>query len=178
MLSTQAEERYRQGRLLLAEGGIRDATAAFREAIELDNRQASRSDVNAARYHSFYGLCLCLTRVDIRQALHQCRLAVRLDRYRPECWWNLGRVALSRWRNGEAYRAFSEGLKLQPDHEGLQQELRRLGVRNRPVLPMVVRQHPLNVMLGLLRYRLTSPVRPAGSGGLKRSASHRRKLAG
>jgi tetratricopeptide (TPR) repeat protein len=173
MLSRQAEERYRLGRRLLAGGGIRDATAAFMEAIELDSRQPSRSDTGAARYHSYYGLCLCLTRADIRQALHQCRLAVRLDRYRPDCWWNLGRVALSRNRFGEAYRAFTEGLKLQPDHVGLQQDIRRLGVRNQPVLSVVSRQHPLNVLLGIVRHRMTGLFRPGGSGGLKRSAGHR-----
>ncbi|MBD3868608.1 MAG: hypothetical protein IFK94_10835 [Acidobacteria bacterium] len=178
MLSGQAEERYRQGRRFLAGGTIRDATAAFREAIELDSRQLSRSDANAARYHSYYGLCLCLTRLDIRQALHQCRLAVRLDRYRPDCWWNLGRVALSWNRIGEAYRAFAEGLELQPDHNGLLQEIRRLGVRNNPVLPMVARTNPLNVLLGMLRHRLNRPVRITGSGAPKRFANPRRRLAG
>ena len=153
----QAEERYRQGRQMLAGGSTREAMAAFREAIELDGLEFSQSETHAARYHSYYGLCLGLTRLDIRQALHQCRLAVRMDRYRPDCWWNLGRVALSRNLIGEAYRAFSEGLKLQPDHDGLKQEVQRLGVRNRPVLTMVARKNPINVFLGMLRHRLRRP---------------------
>ena len=142
-------------------GKIREATTGFREAIELESCELSEAETASARYHSYYGLCLCLTRMDIRQATQQCRLAVRLDRYRPDCWWNLGRVALARNRRGEAYRAFAEGLKIQPDHCGLLEDNKRLGVRSRPVLVMVSRQNPLNVLLGLLRSRLGRPVRPS-----------------
>ncbi len=158
MIYQTAEERYRDSRQLLAAGKIREATTGFREAIELENCELPETETASARYHSYYGLCLCLTRMDIRQAMHQCRLAVRLDRYRPDCWWNLGRVALARNRRGEAHRAFTEGLKIQPDHRGLLEDNKRLGVRSRPVLPMVSRQNPLNVLLGLLRSRLGRPV--------------------
>ena len=160
MIYQTAEERYRQGRQLLTEGKVREATTGFREAIELENRELSETEIASARYHSYYGLCLGLTRMDIRQAMHQCRLAVRLDRYRPDCWWNLGRVALARNRRGEAYRAFTEGLKIQPDHRGLLEDSKRMGVRKRPVLTVVSRQNPLNVVLGRMRSHLSRPVHP------------------
>lgn len=173
MFCKEAEDRYRRGRQLLAGGKVREATAAFREAVELESRGRSDSESTAARYHSYYGLCLCLSRLDIRQALQQCRLAVRLDRYRPDVWWNLGRVAKARRRIGEAHRAFTAGLKLHPYHPGLLQELRSLGVRSRPVLPLVSRGNPLNVLLGLLRNRLVRPVSLPGSGSPKRGSSPR-----
>jgi tetratricopeptide (TPR) repeat protein len=178
MFLKQSEDRYCRGRQLLAGGKIREATAAFREAIDLESRGLSGSESNAARYHSYYGLCLCLARLDIRQALHQCRLVVRLDRYRPDCWCNLGRVALARKRHGEAYRAFDEGLKIQPDHRGLREGIERLGRRRSPVLPMVARSNPVNILLGLLRNRLGRPMSLQGGGVSKPSAGHRRRAAG
>jgi hypothetical protein len=42
-------------------------------------------------------------------------------------------------------------LSLQDDHPGLVRAVRRLGVRQRPVLPFLARGNALNVFLGKIR---------------------------
>ena len=84
-------------------------------------------------------------------AVKVCRTAARQEGYRPEVCWNLGRVLLLANRRREAHRAFTWGLRMQPDHSGIRQEIQRMGQRKRPVLPFLPRGNALNVFLGRLR---------------------------
>lgn len=157
MLNQQAEESYRNGMQLLADGRPRDALAFFRGAIELEDGQSGggRGD---ARYLSFCGLSLCLSREDIHKAIGCCRGAAKLDPTRPDVWWNLGRVAMVARRRGEAYRALRYGLRLDPNHQGMRTDLKRLGIRRRPPISFLPRSHKANVFLGRLRLALKEPV--------------------
>ena len=158
MICKRAEDRFIEGRKLLAGNKPRKALTLFRDAIEIERQGQNGGDVANPRYHSYYGLCLCLCRTDLRQALDQCRLAAKQDGLRPDIWWNLGRVALSGNRRGEAYRALTAGLRIQPGHEGMLGDLKVLGLRRPPVVAFLSRQSRLNVMLGKWRDRLGQPV--------------------
>jgi len=96
-------------------------------------------------------LLLGLTRNEIREALHFCREAVSLEGYNPDLRCNLGRVLMRAGRRKEAHQSFQRGLNLQADHPGLVRAVRRLGVRQRPVLPFLARGNALNVFLGKIR---------------------------
>ena len=157
MIYPPAEERFKLGRKRLAEGVAREALACFKEAIDLERTHAVDCGPGQGRYHSFYGLCLCITRTSTREALQECRAGASLDPLEPEVWWNLGKVALHLHRRGEAYRAWQRGLELDPDHDGMRHHMQELGVRRPPVLSFVPRHHPLNVALGQVRARLGQP---------------------
>ena len=158
MICKQAEDRFIEGRKLLARNKVRKALTLFREAIEIERQARGGSELASPRYHSYYGLCLCLCRTDLRQALQQCRMAAKRDRLRPDIWWNLGRVALAGNRRGEAYRAFEAGLHILPGHTGMLRDLGMLGVRKPPVMSFLPRQSRLNITLGKMRDRLGMPV--------------------
>ena len=158
MIQPRAEENFRNGIGLLERRQARDAAAYLRAAMDADDPARPQ-----ARYRSYYGLALCFTRSGRREALQHCRSAVRLECHRPALWWNLGRVALSLGRRGEAYRAWRQGLSLQPDHAGMRKDLQRLGIRRQPVLSFLPRSNSVNFMLGKLRTRGDNPTRKPAS---------------
>ncbi len=145
MLDQRAETSFERGLEELRFRSARDALPFFRAAMELDRRKAQ------ARYVSYYGLCLSFSEGQTHEAIQRCRRAAEMESYRPELWWNLGRVALSAGRRGEAHRAFHRGLAVHPGHSGIVRELRRMGLRRAPVLPFLARGNPINVLLGRLR---------------------------
>jgi len=154
MIVDRAEEFFRQGKSLLAVGRHEEALAAFLGAL---HQQRTGSDHDEARYLSYYGLSLALARVDWHESLRLCREAVAIEDYRADLWWNLGRVALIVGHRAEAYRAFRRGLRLDPAHRGLREDLRKMGVRRQPVLTFVPRDHGLNIFLGKLRAMASGP---------------------
>ncbi len=153
MFVQEAENRFQTGLQHLARGRARDALPFIGAAVEVQ-QERSTGDHGQAIYLSYQGLCLCLTRTDVRGGLHQCRRAAKLDPISLEIWWNLGRVALMAGRRGEAYRAFREGLRICPGHPSLSRCLLRMGRRRPPVLSFLGRRHPVNVLLGRLRPRV------------------------
>jgi tetratricopeptide (TPR) repeat protein len=170
MIPQAAEESFRKGRDLLAQGRARDSMAFFRSAIDFDEK--ANGECEQARYLSYYGLCLCMTRQDLRGALGLCRKATRKDSAHPQLWWNLARVALSLGKRGEAYRALQCGSSIQSDHDGINHDLARMGVRRPPVLVFLPREHRLNILLGKFRVALRMPI---GSLGASRKIKQRPK---
>ena len=149
MLVHPAEQSYQQGMELLSQGRLRVGLAFFGGAIEIVIRVGV--DAPQARYLSFYGLCVSLTRSGSHEAIRCCRMAAKLEGYRPEVCWNLGKVLLAANRRREAHRALQWGLRMQPAHDGILRDLRKMGRRRRPPLPFLARDHKVNVWLGTIR---------------------------
>ena len=147
LLVHPAEESFQRGLELLNEGSVKEALAFFNGAIEIEKRIAQVARPQA-RYLSYYGLCLALNNTGRHEAVRCCRAAAEIEGYRPDVCWNLGRVLLEAGRRREAYRALNLGLKIQSGHKGLQQTLKNMGVRRRPVMRFLDRKNPLNVFLG------------------------------
>ena len=149
MLVHPAEQSFQRGLELLDHGSNKEALAFFNGAIEIEKRigQVERPQ---ARYLSYYGLCLSLTKTASHEAVRCCRTAARMESYRPDVCWNLGRVLLAAGRRREAHRALNWGLKMQSGHRGIQKSLKSMGIRRRPVLSFLDRNHPLNVLFGKL----------------------------
>ena len=146
MLTQAAEQSFQQGVSALTDGRRREALAYFNGAIEIERRvTGSRTQ---ARYLSYYGLSLALNSGNLHESVRCCRAAAKLERYRPDLCWNLGRVLLMANRRREAHRAFKWGLRMQPDHEGIRTDLQRMGNRRRPILPFLHRANSINVFLG------------------------------
>jgi len=152
MLVVTAEESYRKGLEALGQGRRLEALALFEAAIELDRQKGLGRP--QGRYLSYYGLCLSPVAGRGHEALDFCRQASQLEQFDPDVCCNLGRVLMRLGRRREAFDAFLRGLKVEPRHARIRRALRVMGVRRRPVLSFLPRQHPLNVLLGRLRPRL------------------------
>jgi Tfp pilus assembly protein PilF len=85
---------------------------------------------------------------------------VEADPDRPDLYLNLGRVCLKQLDRAHAFRTFVRGLRLDPNHAGLIEALRRLGFRRRPVIAFLPRHHPVNQLLGSLRAAWMRHARP------------------
>lgn len=149
MLVRAAEASFEQGLRALNENRCREALACFEAAVEIEKRFQVRQ--HQARYLSYYGLCLGMTRTRVHEAIRLCRDSVAIEQFNPDLRWNLGRVLMAGGRRREAFDTFLRGLSQQPGHTGIRRELRRMGLRRRPIVPFLSRSHPLNVMLGKLR---------------------------
>ena len=156
MLIHSAEQSFQKGLDALAANKHREALAFFSGAIEIERREGGPRPPQA-RYVSYYGLCLASTRGNLHEAVRCCRTAVRLEGYRPDLCWNLGRVLLAAERRREAHRVLQRGLRLQPDHQGIRRDLERMGLRKKPVIPFLPRTNKLNVLLGRMRATAEPP---------------------
>jgi len=149
MLVREAEDRFREGLRHLARGRAREALPFITAAVDLQTKFDPTAHAQAT-YLSFQGLCLCLTRSGVHSGVQLCRRASEMDPCNPDIWRNLGSVTLMVGRRAEAYRAFNAGLRVQAGHPGIVRDLRRMGIRSRPVLPSLARSNPINVLLGRL----------------------------
>jgi tetratricopeptide (TPR) repeat protein len=104
---------------------------------------------------SYYGLTLAMCRQQLDDAVDRCRQAVEREPIRGRFYYHLGQVYLARGEKTLAVRTFRLGLKAEPDHPQLVAALKKLGLRQSPVLGFLGRTHPVNKWLGWLRYRLT-----------------------
>lgn len=99
-----------------------------------------------------YGIALCEHRV--REGLELCEKAVKAGFYEPENFLNLSRAHMLRRNRRAAVKWLSKGLKVDPNHEGLLNFQKELGVRRRPVLPFLPRNSTFNIVLGKMRHNL------------------------
>jgi tetratricopeptide (TPR) repeat protein len=144
-----AEEHHRRGAALL-EGGH------GHEAFEHLSR-AYLADPQNARYRSSYALALALVRGQFMGAVELARAAIRQEFYNPDLYLNLARIYMTFEFRAEAIRFLRRGLMVDPEHERIQRKLRELGVRRRPPLRFLPRNHPINRWLGRLQARLLGP---------------------
>ncbi|HXV75819.1 MAG TPA: hypothetical protein VD788_05815 [Candidatus Polarisedimenticolaceae bacterium] len=149
MLVRVAEESFDKGVAALGDGRQHEALAFFEAAIELECKYGTGKP--QARYLSHYGLCLGLAGRRKHEAVKFCREAVAMEGYNPDLLWNLGRALLIADLRREAYAAFVKGLRLEPGHKGIIQDLKAMGLRKRPPLPFLDRSNPINVLLGRIR---------------------------
>jgi len=158
MLNHAAEQSFQSGMDALVSRKNREALAFFSGAIAIERSQGGPRPIQA-RYVSYYGLTLASTRGDLHEAVRCCRNAVKMEGYRPDLCWNLGRVLLAADRRREAHRVLQRAARLQPGHSGIQRDLGRLGRRRRPAFPFLSRANKINVLLGRLRGTTKSPRR-------------------
>ena len=104
-------------------------------------------------WYSYLGYCIARQRGQHRKGLELCQESLALEPDNPAHYLNLGRVYLAKGDKAEALRYWREGMVKGGSPE-LTQQLERLGTRNRPAIPVLARQNPLNRYLGILLSRL------------------------
>ena len=161
MISRRAEANFLEGVQLLKSGRFSQALSPLAAAIESERLEYGKC--HDARYLSYYGLGLCMSRTDSREALSRCRSAARLKHNDATIVGNLGRVALALGRRSYGYRALRHAHRLAPHDAVIARDLERLGKRRLPVLSFLPRAHPINVVLGRMRASLTPKRTPQAS---------------
>jgi Flp pilus assembly protein TadD len=102
---------------------------------------------------SCLGYCLAREQGELHQALTLCQGAIRDEPANPLHYLNLGRVYRLSGQKHLAILAFRKGLKF-GRHQGIIDEMKRMGVRRPPVFLRLGRKHPINRFCGILLNRL------------------------
>jgi len=68
--------------------------------------------------------------------------------YNPDLYFNVARVYLAAGQRRKAWRAVCQGLRLEKRHSGLLGIMREMGVRRRPMIRFLPRNHLVNRLMG------------------------------
>lgn len=101
---------------------------------------------------SFFGVCLALVRKQYKPAIDLCKRAIDLEFYNGDHYANLSRVYLAAGNRKKALETAEAGLKMHPEHAGLMEARKAIGIRARPAVPFLDRKNPINVSLGQARH--------------------------
>jgi tetratricopeptide (TPR) repeat protein len=104
--------------------------------------------------NTYFAYCLAKERKEYPRALTLCREAIEGALPLPALYLNLGRTYLAAGYKRQALNAFRRGLKF-GGHPLISAEMRKLGMRKNPVIPLLPRDNLCNKYLGLLLKRLT-----------------------
>ncbi len=117
-------------------------------------------------YLSMMGLCESMMG-DSAKGEKMCRMALQLAGCErdPMLYVNLGRVMLERGDRIGARENYMKAYRRDNTNAPAALELSRMGVRKKPLISFLGRDHPLNKCLGKLRHRL----RENRTEGLKKS---------
>ena len=143
--SFSADEHFRLGLEALERSEHGDALGHFRAADGLDSTRPS--------FRSYHGLCLGIVDRRFAEALEMCRSAAKEEFFNPALYHNLARVHFAFGFKTEGIRYLRRGLMIDPGNALIRSEFGHLGVRTKPVLGFLRRDHLVNRWLGLLRNR-------------------------
>lgn len=126
----------------------------YHDALKLLEQALKISPENPV-YLSTMGVCESMMG-DPEKGYRLCRMALQFagNKRVPMLYVNYGRVLLERGERMKARDQFMKAYKLDNTNAPAALELSRMGVRKRPVLALLGRNHPLNVYLGKLRHRM------------------------
>ncbi len=124
----------------------------YREALDIFEEDLCFTQHPTAT--SYYAISLANVEGNYDKAISLCLMAAEKEFYNPEIYLNLGRVFLLNGQKAVAVRAFRKGLKYDNCNMGLLVEMKRLGLRKRPVITFLPRQNLFNRCLGRLVARM------------------------
>lgn len=148
-----SDDLFRRGIEALESKQYQQAIKLIQSAIELDRQESTASGVKM-RHLSYLGLALTLSQGRSDEGLKLCEQAARREFFDADLFCNLGIAYLRNRQKKPAFEAFRKGLALKPGHRRIQEEVKRLERRKKPVFRGLPRSHRLNVFFGKLRYRL------------------------
>jgi len=147
-----SEYQFQAGLLALQAGRFLEAAGKFESALLLERSNGAKQPPMI--YLSYYGYSMA--RAEDRpspESIRACETAARREFMSPELQLNLGRVYALAGKVSRALAAFEKGLRLNPKHRALREELRRFDRRGRPPVGFLSRNHPLNRWMGRMRSR-------------------------
>lgn len=123
--------------------------------LRLVARQESTSEL-PGRYYSYLGVCLAGFEGKYNEGLKLCQKAIDVEFFQAENYANLAETYLMLGSRKPALRAIRDGLRVDRRHPKLLELRQEFGVRKRPILPFLSRDHGVNQMLGRMRHSLKS----------------------
>ena len=139
----ESREYYRSAEVSIKRCNYRRAAALLNDALKI-------SPDNPI-YLSMLGYCVGI-QGNLIAAEKMCRKAVTQTPMDPVVHVNLSRVLLEQGRRKEARDELMFAYRIDNTNAPAALELSRMGVRRRPVIPFLHRNHPLNCYLGKLRH--------------------------
>lgn len=139
----ESRELFTAAEASIKRGNYRRAAALLNDALKISPENPI--------YLSMLGYCVG-TQGNLNAAESMCRKAIKRAPQEPIVYVNLGRVLLEQGRRKEAREVLMRAYKLDNTNAPAALELSRMGVRRNPVIPLIGRNHPLNVQLGKLRH--------------------------
>lgn len=101
---------------------------------------------------SYLGLARVKMRA-VEEGLELCQQALKRKPFNEHLLYNLGQAYRLAGNRQEARRAFILGAKIAQDSKRFLNALKEMGVRRKPVIPFLSRDHVLNRWLGKLTYK-------------------------
>ena len=154
--AVSAEGHFRRGQQALEAGEHGPALEDF--------RAAARLDAGSATYRSYLGLATGLAERRLDQALELCREAAREEFFHPVHYLKLARLHIACGFKAEAVRLLRRGLMIDPGHAEIAAMMSGLGVRRRPPVAFLRRQHAVNRWAGWLLHKIRVDPEPAELG--------------
>jgi Flp pilus assembly protein TadD len=146
--------------LSATDGGVNKEFSRAQAALAVDDTLTALTHLERAlklhdtpSWHSFLGYCIAKERGQHRKGMELCRSALELEPDRPVHYCNLARIHLMVGDKVEALRVLRDGMVRGGGPE-IERLLENLGVRKKPLFPMLSRANPVNRYLGLLLSRL------------------------
>ncbi|MBI5048386.1 MAG: hypothetical protein HZB54_05525 [Deltaproteobacteria bacterium] len=137
----------------LIEKGIHLAkNGRFEEAMELLEEDLCFAQHPVAM--SYYAVCMAELEGSYDKAISLCLSAAQSESCNPNIYFNLGRIILHTGQKAFALKAFKKGLKYDGNHSELLNEIKKLGIRHKPVISFLPRHNFINRFLGKFTYRL------------------------
>jgi Flp pilus assembly protein TadD len=147
MNESDALKEFKEGLDALRGTYSRRALVHMKKAAELDKKNPF--------YLSYLGLALALADQRWEEAEDLCYTALRMKRDQPQLYLNLAEVYTQAGKKEDAVWVLNNGLHLTKRDPRLARALRKLGVRQPPLLPFLDRKNFLNRHLGKLRRRVS-----------------------
>jgi tetratricopeptide (TPR) repeat protein len=114
---------------------------------------------------SYFGCLETLINKNFTDGIALCKRAIELlnekipfgqEVFYPTFYLNLGRSYLGANKRSDAVEAFKKGLSFDSENRDLLWEMRKLGIRRKPVVPYLKRSNPLNKYIGMILHKLTA----------------------
>lgn len=112
---------------------------------------------------SYYGCLEAVANKNYTEGIDTCHLAIEVlkrkvpfgeDFFFPVFYLNLGRAYLAAGKRKEALDSFYRGLEIEGENKDLLWEVRKLGIRRKPLLPFLQRSNPINKYIGKMLHSL------------------------
>jgi hypothetical protein len=119
-------------------------------------REVAASSIDPLRlpgtFFSYLGYGMAHVHGRKEEGLKLCKRAIEIEFYQADNFYNLARMHVLLRQRKDAVDAIEQGLKVDPDHRGLQELREQIGHRRPPVVARLPRRHLLNRLLGRLRH--------------------------